>query len=178
MLTNMDYFKGDMSKQQKLISDLKSDLRTSQHKLEVVKNRAQLADEQLVKELRRGTSRSPSFADHPEAQSPVKSKISVVDTFRREHIAESQEYKTRKDGIDKKFATLEVFMNGGSQESKIRSPPNRIIHSNLSLDVKNFGSTLRTKKTDSTNDNDSVLEASTKDLLSMKIFVMNLLIGY
>jgi len=173
MLTNMDYFKEDMTKQQKLISDLKSDLRTSQHKLEATRSRAHQNDENLIKELRRGGSRSPSFGDRPEAQSPCKSKVSVIETFRGECIADSEEYKMKKGDIDRKLAVLEVYM-GGNQETKINSPPTRLInsqgnHRGLSLDVKDFASSLRSKKTDSTND--SNLEVSTKDLLSPLAFV-------
>jgi len=173
MMTNMEYFKEDVAKQQKVISDLKGELRTSHNRLEVSRSRAKLDDENFVKELRRGLSRSPSFGEIPvpEAQSPCKSRLANVDTIKREYIADKEEYKTKKMDIDRKLATLEFCM-GVKQENKVKSPPTRLVNNfGLNLDVKNFGSSVKSKKTDSTNE--SYFEASTKELLSPLALMRN-----
>lgn len=70
MLSNMEYLRGDVGKQQKFITDLKADLRKSQHRVEVLNDKVLQEDQNFVKSLRK----EASFAGSTGFASPSRAK--------------------------------------------------------------------------------------------------------
>ena len=73
----MEQLKEDLVKQQKYITTLKADLRKTQHRLEVTKDKTFAEDERYIRTLRRESSVSPPGRDQLEFQSPrgIRCKI-------------------------------------------------------------------------------------------------------
>ena len=72
MLSNMEYLRGDVGRQQKFITDLKADLRKSQHRVEILNDKAYQEDQNFVKSLRK----EASFAKSNGFASPSRAKCS------------------------------------------------------------------------------------------------------
>ena len=70
MLSNMEYLRGDVGRQQKFITDLKADLRKSQHRVEILNDKAYQEDQNFVKSLRKEASlvNSNGFASPSRAK--------------------------------------------------------------------------------------------------------------
>ena len=133
ILSNMEYYKDDVAKQQRFITDLKADLRKSQHRLEIITDKAHLEDQEFIKSIRRETSP----LNRSRIASPLRLRSPKLDKYRRDYSAEKRQAKERKQEIDDKITILENYMvhsnsnsTAGTQaplKSALKNPLNRLL---------------------------------------------------
>jgi len=171
MLANMEYLRGDVGKQQKHITDLKADLRKSQHRVEILADQKHQEDQQFVKSLRKEVAFSPGY------KSPTRAKSPNLDNYRREVSAEKKEYKSKKQEIDSKIHVLEDYMSHEPAQRKLTSPPSRLNKSqsrhqptNSVHDQRHLNASVKSFATESTHANETEFDIPTKDSSKHGVF--------
>lgn len=173
IISNIEYYKDDVAKQQRFITDLKADLRKSQHRLEIISDKAHLDDQEFIKSIRREAS--PSYNRSQRLASPVRLRSPKLDKYRRDYSAEKREARERKQEIDNKITILENYMVNSSGtpvsqaplKSALKNPLNKLLHTQSPPEPRiNNTMSVRSLRTASTHmhDSDYDLSASVKEL--------------
>lgn len=185
IISNIEYYKDDVAKQQKFITDLKADLRKSQHRLEIMTDKAHLQDQEFIKTIRREAS--PTFNRSQRLASPIRLRSPKLDKYRRDYSAEKRQASERKQEIDTKITILENYMANSQGQVQVQSPAplksalknplNRLLQTQSPSEqrIQNNTLSVRSLRTASTriHDSDFDLSASTKDLSRAPFFKAN-----
>lgn len=178
LVSNVESYKDDINKQQKFISDLKTDLRKSQNRLEILSKKAHHEDQEFIRSLQKEANSFLTITQR--IASPKRVRVSEIEKNRNDFSAERRQAQARKKEIDEKINILENYMSTNTQTSSLLSPKNplsKVLGQNQfqfqSPPVQEFrnplASSMRSFKTASTHFHDSENDIPTREIEATRL---------